>query len=119
MVPLSTTVTLELATDWPIRAGESRSSLAVEVGFEPVPYRFVKQDAGPAGAEHDFHFAGRSGHCAELQNGAAGGFAGEIFRTFGVDETGLARRGRRRLWSPWWCWPPSLAITNTLRRQRG
>ena len=41
------------------QAGEGRGLLAVEIAFEPVADRFVQHDAGPAGAEHDIHFAGR------------------------------------------------------------
>jgi hypothetical protein len=59
-------------------AGEGGGLLAVEVGFEAVADGFVQQDAGPAGAEDDFHLAGGSGDGAELEDGGAGGFAGEV-----------------------------------------
>ena len=77
-MPLSTTVTLldgDLLAD---EAGEGGGLLAVEVGFEAVAYGFVQQDAGPAGAEDDGHLAGGCGDGAELQDGGAGGFAGEV-----------------------------------------
>ena len=47
-------------------AGESRGALAVEVAFEAVADRLVQQHAGPAGAEHDRHFAGRRGDRFEV-----------------------------------------------------
>ena len=47
-------------------AGEGRRALAVEVAFEAVADRFVQQHAGPAGAEHDRHFAGRRGDRFEI-----------------------------------------------------
>ena len=43
---------------------------------------FVEQDAGPSGAEDDFHVAGRGGDGAELEDGGAGGFVGEVFGRF-------------------------------------
>ena len=63
-------------------AGEGGGLLAVEVGFEAVAYGFVEQDAGPAGAEDDFHLACRGGDGAELEDGGAGGFAGEVLGRF-------------------------------------
>ena len=47
-------------------AGEGRGALAVEIAFEAVADRFVEQHAGPAGAEHDRHFAGRRGDRFEV-----------------------------------------------------
>ncbi len=47
-------------------AGEGRGALAVEIAFEPVADRFVEQHAGPAGAEHDRHLAGRRGDRLEV-----------------------------------------------------
>ena len=47
-------------------AGESRGALAVEIAFKPVADRFVEQHAGPAGAEHDRHLAGRRGDRFEV-----------------------------------------------------
>ena len=41
------------------QAGKGRRPLAVEVAFEAVADRLVQHDAGPAGAEHDVHLAGR------------------------------------------------------------
>ena len=68
------------------QAGKGGGLLAVEVGFEAVADGFMQQDAGPAGAEDHFHLAGRSGDGAELQNGSAGGFAGQVLRAFGAGE---------------------------------
>ncbi len=39
-------------------AGEGRGFFAIEVGFEAVTDGFVEKDAGPAGAENDWHLAG-------------------------------------------------------------
>ena len=67
-------------------AGEGGGLLAVEVGFEAVADGFMEQDAGPAGAEDDFHFAGGSGDGAELEDGSAGGFAGQVLGALGAGE---------------------------------
>ena len=40
-------------------ARKGAGALAVEIAFQAVPDGFVQQDAGPAGAEHHCHFAGR------------------------------------------------------------
>ena len=42
-------------------AAESRTAFAVEIALEAVPDRFVQQDTGPAGAEHDCHRSRRCG----------------------------------------------------------
>ena len=60
MVPSSTTVHISLATRLPMQAGEGGSAFAVEVGLQAVANGFVQQDAGPAGAEHHLHLAGRA-----------------------------------------------------------
>ena len=65
-------------------AGEGGGLLAVEVGFEAVADGFVQQDAGPAGAEDDGHLAGGGGDGVELQDGGAGGFAGEVLGRVGA-----------------------------------
>jgi hypothetical protein len=78
MVPLSTTVTLELATLWPMRPAKAEVFLAVEVGFESVADGFVKQDSGPAGAEDDFHVSSGRGDGVELQDRLARGFVSEV-----------------------------------------
>src|SRR5262249_19439384 len=39
----------DLLSDAP---AERRNTLAVEVGLEPVPHRFVQKNAGPSGTEH-------------------------------------------------------------------
>ncbi len=59
-------------------AGEGGGLLAVEVGFEAMADGLVQQNAGPAGAEHDFHLACRSSDGAELQDGGACGLAGVV-----------------------------------------
>ena len=94
-------------------AGEGGGLLAVEVGFEAVADGFVEQDAGPAGAEDDFHLAGGGGDGAELQDGGAGGLAGEVLGGLGAFEevegdaaaaAGGAAGGalrRRCRWRPW------------------
>ena len=61
------------------QAGESRGPLAVEIALEAVTDRFMKHHAGPAGAEHDIHFAGRRGDRLEIDqrfaDRAVGGLA--------------------------------------------
>ena len=47
-------------------AGEGRGALAVEIALEAVADRLVQQHAGPAGAEHDRHLAGRRGDRFEV-----------------------------------------------------
>ena len=68
------------------QAGEGGSFLAIEVGFESVADGFVQQDAGPSGAEDDFHFSGRSFAGVELQNRLARGFLGEEFGILVAEE---------------------------------
>ena len=46
----------------------------------------MQQDAGPAGAEHDFHFAGRGGDGPELQNCAPRRLARQALRAFRPNE---------------------------------
>ena len=53
-----------------MRPGERAGALAVEVALQPVADGLVQQDAGPAGAEHHGHLAGRRG--ARLQVGQRG-----------------------------------------------
>ena len=64
--PSSITVTPGAATRSPIRPGEGRGALAVEIALEAVADRLVQQHAGPAGAEHDRHLAGRRGDRFEV-----------------------------------------------------
>jgi hypothetical protein len=64
------------------QAGERGGLLAIEVGFEAVADSFVQQDAGPAGAEDDFHLAGGSVDRSKLQDGRACGFAGKVLGRF-------------------------------------
>src|SRR5215510_13392612 len=47
---------------------EGRNALPVEVRFEPMADSFVKQNPRPARPEHDFHFARRGLHGAELDH---------------------------------------------------
>ncbi len=47
---------------------------------------FVQKHAGPARAEHDFHFAGRSFARVELQDRLARRFLGEIFGSLFPEE---------------------------------
>ena len=67
-------------------ARECGSFLAIEVGFESVADRFVQQDAGPSGAEDDFHFSCGSFAGVELQDCLAGGFFGEKFGILVAEE---------------------------------
>ena len=43
----------------PDTTGERGSALAIEIAFQAVTDRLVQQHAGPAGAQHDRHVAGR------------------------------------------------------------
>ena len=66
--------------------GKRRSLLAIEVSLESMTYGFVQKYAGPARAEHHFHFAGWGFAGVELEYGLAGCFLGEIFRSFLSEE---------------------------------
>jgi hypothetical protein len=59
IVPSSTTVTPLAATRWPMRPAKAELPLRLKSPFEAVADRLVQQDAGPAGAEHHGHLAGR------------------------------------------------------------
>ena len=72
------------------QAGEGRGFLAVEIAFEPVADRLVQHDAGPAGAEHHIHFAGRSGHRVEIDQRLAHGVVGGVAPRLGLDEALIA-----------------------------
>ena len=72
-----------LLADAPAEGGDA---LAVEVGFEAVADGFVQQDAGPAGTEHDGHFAGRRFDGVQQDDRPGGGFAGEMFGRLFVQE---------------------------------
>ena len=63
-------------------AGEGGDAFAVEVGLQAVADGFVEQNAGPAGAEDDGHFACRGFDGVELDDGLSGGFAGEDPRAY-------------------------------------
>ena len=68
------------------QAGECRSLLAIEIGFESVADGFVQQHAGPAWAENHFHVSGRSFAGVELQDRLPGSFFGEVFRSLLAEE---------------------------------
>jgi hypothetical protein len=48
------------------QSGEGGGLLPIEVPLEAVADRLVEEDAGPAGAEHHRHLAGRRGHRGEV-----------------------------------------------------
>src|SRR5690606_3247708 len=56
----------------PDTAREYARALAIEVALEAVTDRLVQQDAGPAGTQHDRHFAGRRRACAQIREGFVG-----------------------------------------------
>ena len=68
---------LGLATRWPMRPANAEVPLRLKSAFEAVADRLVQQDAGPAGAEHDVHRAGRAGHRVEVDEREAHGFVDE------------------------------------------
>jgi hypothetical protein len=78
-------------------AGKGGTALAVEVAFEAVADRFVQQDAGPAGAEHHRHFAGRRRFGGQVDAGlmhrALGIVAQHRIAEVGVVEAPAAARG--------------------------
>ena len=83
------------------QAGECRSLLAVEVGFQSVTHGLVQQHARPSRAEHNFHLAGGSFASVELQDRLPRGFFGEEFRSLLAEEevesyaSAAARRSAR------------------------
>ena len=64
-------------------------ALAVEVAFQAVANGFVQQDAGPARAEHDRHFAGRCRARLEIRQCGLDGLV-DVFRDVLVVEVGEA-----------------------------
>ena len=50
---------------------------------------FVQHHAGPAGAQHDVHFARRGGHRLEINQRLADGAIGGFAPCLGVDEAGI------------------------------
>ena len=66
--------------------GESRSLLAVEIALEAVADGLVQHHAGPAGAEHDVHFAGRRGHGFQIDQRLADRAVGGLAPRLGLDE---------------------------------
>jgi hypothetical protein len=101
-----------------MQPGKGRGLFAVEVGFEAVADCFMEQNSRPAGAEHDFHLARRSGYCAELQNRSARGFASQALRAFASCELFEPARPPPPA-EPLVVFASSLAMTKTLSRQRG
>ena len=83
-------------------AGERGDAFAIEVGFEAMAHRFMKQNAGPARAKHHGHFASRCLHRFQLHDGLAGGFTGERFGTLRAGELiqpySPAAAGKTALW---------------------
>ena len=72
------------------QAGERRGLLAVEVAFEAVADRLVQHDAGPAGAEHDVHLAGRGGNRVEIEQRLAHRLVDGVLPGLAVDEALIA-----------------------------
>ena len=68
------------------QAGEGRGLLAVEIALEAVADRFMQHHAGPAGAEHHVHFAGRSRHRFQIDHGLADRAVGGLAPRLGLDE---------------------------------
>ena len=85
-MPLSTTVHFSLATRLPIKPGERRCLLAIEIRFQSVADGFVQQNARPSRAEDDFHFARGSLAGVELQDRLPSGFLREIFGSLLAEE---------------------------------
>jgi hypothetical protein len=98
--------------------GKGRGLLAVEVGFEAVAHRLMQQDSRPAGAEHHFHLAGRSGHGAELQNRSARGLARQVSGLLEPVNCSSPARPPPPA-EPLVVFASSLAMTKTLSRQSG
>ena len=71
-------------------AGEGAGFLAVEVAFEAVADGLVEQDAWPAVAEDDLHFACRGGDGIELEEGLAQGFVCCVLPDFFVEHAAVA-----------------------------
>ena len=67
-------------------AAESGDAFAVEIGLQAMAYGFVKEDAGPAGAEDDGHLARGALDGVEHGDGFAAGFASEVFGSFFLKE---------------------------------
>ena len=86
----------------PDQPGEGRGLLAVEVGFEAVAHRLMQQDAGPAGPEDHFHFAGRGGQLRQVAGSLRARLRGPGVRALGAGELLETQRGRRRPPSLWW-----------------
>ena len=91
-VPSSTTVHSSDGHALADAARERRGALAVEVALEPVADGLVQQDAGPAGAEHHGHGAGRRRHRLEIHQRLAHGLARERERLVAVTSSGSVMR---------------------------
>ena len=96
IVPLSTTVHLSLATRWLQHARERRGLLAIEVGFQSVTDRLVKQDARPTRTQHNFHLAGRCFARIKLNDRLPCCFLREVLRRGVGRGSSPAQRDRRR-----------------------
>ena len=48
------------------QAGEGGCLFAIVIAFQPMADRFMQQNAGPAWAEHHFHFSRGCGHAAKV-----------------------------------------------------
>ena len=66
--------------------GKGRRALAVEVTLQAVTDRLVQQDAGPAGAEHHVHFAGRGRDRVQVDQRNAQRFLHLGLPMLGVDQ---------------------------------
>src|SRR3546814_18450032 len=67
-------------------AGEGRRALAVEVALQSVANRFVEQDAGPARAKQNGHFARRRGDRAQVDACLRNGFVNSAAPAFGLEQ---------------------------------
>src|ERR1700722_12411047 len=72
------------------QACERRGLLAVEIALEAVTDGFVQHHAGPAGTQHDVHFARRGGNRFEIDQRLADGAISSFAPRLGLDEAGIA-----------------------------
>ena len=101
IVPLSTTVTLGLATGSPNQPRKRRSPLAIEVGLQPMPNSFMQQNPRPSRPQHHFHLARRRRHRAQLQNRASRRLPRQVLRALRSQRTAPVPPVRRRPPIPW------------------
>ena len=69
---------------------EGRRLLAVEIALQPVADRLMQHHAGPAGAEHHVHLAGRRRHRFQIDHGLADRAIGRLAPRFCLDEARIA-----------------------------